>query len=896
MKRLVAILLCLTLTAAHSLAQKIQCVPNTVIVKYKSEKAAKDRTSEFEYICKTSVKRASRMFSVRKTDSQSANLNRIYRIEYEGDATPTEMARKLAQSDGVEYAQPYWIPEILEAPDDPLIDSQYFLEITHALETFELTHGDTNIVIGIIDTGVDIYHPDLADNIKINYADPVNGIDDDLDGYVDNYRGWDLSCNDNNPISSANHHGTGVAGVAAATTNNSLGVAGVGYNTKFLPIKVADDETGSLTTCYEGIVYAADHGCKIINCSWGSPSKNLLCDDVISYAQSRGCLVIAAAGNTGTNVRYYPASSNGVISVAGTNWSDVKWSNSSYNSRIDISAPGQGNYTTRYNNGYQYANGTSFAAPIVAGAAALVWSVRKDLTATQVAELLRVTADCIDTIPENAPYAGLLGSGRINILKALTDSTSPSLRITDHKLTAENGEFVSGAKISIGIDVRNYLQPAKNVTVRLESPDGSAIIDNFVWRTDSVGTMATISSPLFTATLSDTISNNRRVVLRFRFEADSYSSWQDIEVIVNPTFKDIEWGDMQTTIADNGKIGIYDYDAQSGRGFIYQNCYNLVSDGALILALDKSRIASAFQNDNEFGCISKPTIKAEAGTNHILSTIKPKEISGINVNQDFIFDSRNLPTGFVCDYKFTNTRNEEFDNACAGLYFDWDLVNSLTNEADYDPKRKMLYIYNTGDIGIFGGICLLDSGNAVPYVFEIDNERSNSINIKESFNNEQKWEAMNSPRQASTSINTDLALMLTRNGLKLSKNDTVSLRFAILASENLHELNRAADKAIELYGPKQQNTPPDDDDNVSDNAAALSLNVYPTCFESIIYIESASNIADISIYNASGVLEMQTAGAGNSAAIDASGLKSGIHIVSVTNSDGRKLRRMVVKR
>lgn len=889
MKRLAAILFCLMLPEAQLLAQKAQCVPNTVIVKYKNTKAAPDRDAEFEYLCNTHVRKNSRVFSVRKTDSPSAELSRIFRVEYDGDAHPTEMARKLAQSENVEYAQPYWIPELLESPNDPSLASQYFLEITHALEAFELTHGDTNIVIGIIDTGVDIYHTDLADNIKINYADPINGIDDDKDGYIDNYRGWDLACNDNNPVSSVSHHGTAVAGIAAAVTNNGIGVAGAGYNTKFLPIKVADDEKGSLTACYEGIVYAADHGCKIINCSWGSPSKNLLCDDVVKYAQSRGCLIIGAAGNTGTNVRYYPASCDGVISVAGTNSADVKWSNSTYNSRIDLSAPGQSNYTTWYGDKYQYANGTSFSAPLVAGAAALVWAVRKEMTATQIGELLRVTADNIDTIPENQPYAGLLGSGRINILKALTDSTSPSLRITNCKFTAEGGNFAPGAKISVGIDVRNHLQAARNVSIRLESPDGSATIGNGVWQTDSVGPMCDISNLHFTATLSDTVSENRLVVFRFQFEADGYSAWQNVELIVNPTFKDMEWGQMQTTVADNGKIGIYNYDAQLGNGFIYQNCYNLVSDGALILALDQSRIASAYQTDNEFAAVSNPAITTNNGTSHIHSTIKPKEISGISVVQDFVFDSRNLPTGFVCDYKIINSRTEEFDNACAGLYFDWDVVNSLTNCADYDPERKMLYIYNTSDIGLYGAICLLDSGNAVPYVFEIDNQHSNSINLKEGFDNEQKWEAMNSARPSSTSTNTDLALMLTCNNLNLKPNDTICLKFAILAAENILELNKAADKAIEMYLAEKQTKVTIDD------AAAPWLKVYPTTFESTLYIESASDMDNISIYSASGVLEMQTAASGNTATIDAGKLKKGIHIVCVTDSNGRKEYRLGIR-
>ena len=244
-------------------------------------------------------------------------------------------------------------------------------------------------------------------------------------------------------------------------------------------------------------------------------------------------------------------------------------------------------------------------------------------------------------------------------------------------------------------------------------------------------------------------------------------------------------------------------------------------------------------------------------------------------------------TGFVCDYKIINTRKENFDNACAGLYFDWDIVNSLTNCADYDPEHKMVYIFNTGNIGLYGGICLLDNRNAVPYVFEAGSQ--NSINLEDGFSNEQKWEAMNHARSYSTGSGIDLALMLSSNNLELKSNDTICLKFAVLAGENLYELKKAADKAMELYGVKKQ------DVSIAD-AATSELKIYPTVTESALYVESASGIAHIGIYSTSGLLELQTEGSGNSATIDTSLLKSGVHIVCVTDGCGRKLHKMVVKR
>ena len=881
------------LCAASLQAQEANYRPDIIVVKYSNAKAATDRTAQFENLCHAKALRANRMFAASKRDNLSAELSRIYLIEYKGDENPIVVAKKLAQSEDVEYAEPYWIPEPLGVPNDPNLGRQYFMNITKTLEAQEITQGDTNIVIGIVDTGVDVYHEDLADNIKLNHADPINGIDDDNDGYIDNYRGWDLGENDNNPISSANHHGSNVAGMACATTNNGIGVASVGYKTKFLPIKAAN-ENGSLTACYEGIVYAADHGCQIINCSWGSQAKNLLCDDVIKYAQSRGCLVIAAAGNTGTDVRYYPASCDGVFSVCASNSTDTKWKSSTYNTRVDIAAPGENVFTTT-SGSYQMSNGTSFAAPLVSGAAALVWAVKPTLTAVQVAELLRVTADNIDTIPANAQYAGKMGSGRINVLRALTDSTSPSLRITDCKFLSDDNDFVSGDQIEIKLTVCNYLKKAENVIITLDSPDNSIDVLNGTWGTAQIGEMQSTDSPIFTATIANNLGDNAIVPLRFKFEADGYSASQIVELTVNPSFRDVEWGQMQTTIADNGKIGIYDYEAQKGFGFIYQKKQNLLSDGALIFAFDSSKIASAFQTDNQFSATTgRPTAQVIGGVTHIKSTIKPNNIYGIEILQDFIFDSQNLPTAMICDYSIVCSRNDGSPNAAIGLYFDWDIVNSLTNKIEYDAARKLAYIYNTGNIGLYGGICLISNGKATPYAFEIS-EKGGSINIKDDFTDEQKWLAMNQSRSESTSFDIDLALMLSNNQLTINPKDTTHVTFAVLAAENLYGLNRAADLAKKLY-TKHENTAVENDTTAMSNLRSTAALIYPNPVKSTIYIENDRPISIVRIFSTSGVLETEKIVGGNtSASINVSQMADGLHIVEIISTDGRIERRMVVK-
>ena len=558
-----------------------------------------------------------------------------------------------------------------------------------------------------------------------------------------------------------------------------------------------------------------------------------------------------------------------------------------------MAAPGEGIYSTANGNKYQSSSGSSFAAPIVSAAAALVWAKKTNFSAAKIGELLRTTADIIDTIPANAKYAGMMGSGRINILRALTDNTSPSIRITDYSFTRDNDEFVAGSKVDVELTLCNYLEKAQNVKITLESPDGSAIITNGSWETASIASMEHPKCS-FSAILADQLPYNAIIPFRFTFSADGYSSAQTIELLANPAFRDIKWGEMLSTIADNGKIGIYDYDAQSGNGFTYQKTQNLVSDGALILALDSLTIASAFQTDNQFvSTTGRPTIQTIDNVTYIKSAIKPTNTNGIEILQDFIFDVQNLPTTMICKYQIISTRDNSFDNACIGLYFDWDVVNSLTNKIEYDSKRRLAYIYNTGDIGLYGGICLLTEGQATPYAFEIG-DKSQSINIKDDFSDELKWAAMNQPRPESTTSNIDLALMLTSNRLNITSNDTSVIVFAVLAAENLYELNRAADLAKKLY-TKRESTVIDDDTTAISNQRQATALIYPNPAKSTIYIENSSPISTVRIYSTSGVLEAETNVGSTSAAIGVSQLADGLHIVEIISTDGRTERRLVVK-
>ena len=348
-------------------------------------------------------------------------------------------------------------------PNDPgIAGNQWYLRNMNlgggdvrAVGGWNQTLGDTNVVIAIIDSGVDWHHPDLGGPHpdKVNGAVWTNwteyygnpGQDDDGNGRVDDIRGWDFvnvpdqgwpdqddSTPDNDPMDYESH-GTNCAGVAAAITNNGIGIAGAAPGCKIMALRA-----GYLTSAGQGVVrmdfvsqamiYSVGKGADVINGSWGSTSYLA---NAVSTCQSAGILIVTAAGNDdsesdpGNGVPSYLSTYPGVLAVAATEPSDGKASFSNFGTWVEISAPGTGIYTTAYDSGtqsssYSTVQGTSFSSPLTAGAAALVWSAHPGWTYTQVANQLMNTADDLDAL--NPGYEGKLGAGRVNLLAALGDN------------------------------------------------------------------------------------------------------------------------------------------------------------------------------------------------------------------------------------------------------------------------------------------------------------------------------------------------------------------------------------------------------------------------------------------------------------------------------------------
>jgi len=359
----------------------------------------------------------------------------------------------------VEYVQPLsalrleGLSDNNVTPNDTYYSTQYYLDLIGMQNTWDIIRGDSNIVIGVIDTGLDFLHPDLQNSYKINYGEygngkESNGIDDDNNGFTDDWRGWDFTDEpftgdprrgdyldpDNDPTDdNKQSHGTAVTGIINASFNNNLGISSVAPDCKVLVMRAFDAEGyGEEDDVANAILYGITQGVRIFNFSFGDYIFSNLLRDVIRFAYTKNVVIICSGGNDGSDRLHYPSAYDEVISVGASDQTDNKAGFSSYGETVDIFAPGFQNLTTvrtgkgstTFNGDYDKLNGTSFAAPIVAGVAGLLLSKNPDLTNEEIRGILVSTTTLM--AGQNS-WDHIRASGRLNALNAVQNSGNPSV-------------------------------------------------------------------------------------------------------------------------------------------------------------------------------------------------------------------------------------------------------------------------------------------------------------------------------------------------------------------------------------------------------------------------------------------------------------------------------------
>jgi len=333
----------------------------------------------------------------------------------------------------VKYAEPDRLVRLCFVPNDPLYNSsgtwgqsyqdQWGLHKLNA-ETAWNTANGSGVVVAVIDTGCDINHPDLKNNIWTNPGEIAgNGIDDDGNGYIDDVHGWDFY-NDDATIEDLDGHGTACASVISAVTNNAVGMAGLAYGAKIMPLEALP----SSSACVEAIYYAADNGARVISCSFGGGYSKAE-QDAVEYAVQKGCVVVAGAGNDADSVDgiFYPASLRATICVSATDPNDQLASFSNWGTAVDVAAPGCDILCARASGtafgsdvpgypDYYRAWGTSLSTPFVSAIAALLLSKQPSLTPYEVRTMIRASSTDLGSSGFD-PY---FGYGRVDAAAALS--------------------------------------------------------------------------------------------------------------------------------------------------------------------------------------------------------------------------------------------------------------------------------------------------------------------------------------------------------------------------------------------------------------------------------------------------------------------------------------------
>ncbi len=674
-------------------------LPNTLYIKTKYNAGVSKDSKNFNLpglqtaFAGIKIKIISAPFADKGNDAiQSADptgVNRIYEITYDGNDDPYDVCAELVNNPEIEYAVPVFIRHPFFTPNDPQFSSQWALTKIGMQAAWTISMGDPNVVIGIVDTGTDWMHEDLNANIWINPGEDgldkngnskrTNGIDDDGDGKIDDWHGWDFVGNisltdlyqgvlmpDNDPANIQLFHGTHVAGCASAVTNNGKGIASPGFKCKLLPVKCSPDNANvsqSILTGFDGIKYAADIGCKVINCSWGGPVYSPAEQDIINYAYSKGAVVVVAAGNgNGFNIDQggqYPAAYDHVLCVGATTSADKVAGFSNIGRRVHVYSPGSGIMATLPNNAYGNLDGTSMASPITAGVAALVFSVHPEWTPKQVIHQIRSTSDNVLTSDPNlrSYYYGRLNAANALLYNNGGSQSVPGVEIESYSIDGKPA-INDGTVTQVNLKITNFLSTASRLTLNFSPLSSYLTIQNDAISVGTLGSMQSFNAALQVQLNPNNPWYNGTADILVTFTADNYTDYQIIRVpiVISSNnlytrvnfFSDEQtplWSDAMATSQTNfwavGSGGLFG----NGSGYLKRT-----NGGTSVTSFQGDMIYSIFAFDeNRVFLGSGP----KSGSAKIYSTLNGGSSAWNGVDVSSI-------TGFVNGINFFDTNNGIF--------------------------------------------------------------------------------------------------------------------------------------------------------------------------------------------------------------------------------------------
>lgn len=851
------------------------------------------------------------------------DLAKIIRVNYDSSVDPFDAASMIMKDnkDIIEWAEPSIVYERDYIPNDPSLSAQWHIGKINSYQAWDLIKGDTNVVIGIVDSGSDFDHPDLAANIKYNYADPINGIDDDANGYIDDFKGWDFYFNDGDPQiqPSGNDHGSHVSGCASQVTDNSIHGGGIGFKTK-LRISKHTDDTNPLSSLYstdQGIYYCYTNGAKIINCSFGSSFYSSTSQAIINNAWANGTIVLASAGNgdangIGQNWVRYPASYDNVVSVAASTSSDVKTIFSNFHTSVDVIAPGQGILSTLYNNTYASYDGTSMSSPITAGTVALIKAKYPSWTPQQVVDRLKLGVDSIYNL--NPTYIGLLGTGRVNAFKCLSDLPIARLNsfAANDSLYGNNDKVYDiNEIIAIQVNLKNTHFAGTNASIRLTttSTDVEIVQDSvYIGNIPAYNNFNTALNNTFRVKALASCPFDKDITFKIRSSETCYTddAANTFTIRFRNGFALHTINNMKLCLTKDGNVGKKAQTYGSGL-MIGTGTVNNLYEGGLMIGTSNTKVSDVVRrgaspanvSDTDFVGLQAYTLNtpgahsSQDGMGKFNDDGAGSNKIGVEVEAySYAFNTAPDADYILIQYKIKNTSGVPLSNVYAGL-FTWMAPDGFFNSGNISrlsTANKLAYTYNTGVANRYLGLGLMTNQTMNFKIVP-------STEILNGYTTEEKWNALSSGVVNDSLGPNGNALVLGVGPFNLAANQVETVGFAILNGTSSSDLITKNNQAKVKYGTVGVQTISTEIPKVF----SLSQN-YPNPFNPVTRIQFAvpkNEIVSIRVYDILGkevatlVNEQKNAGT-YEVDFNASMLSSGVYFYRMQAGYFADIKRMMV--
>jgi len=776
----------------------------------------------------------------------NAGLERICVLEICDAADAAAVAALLQNDPRVEYAEPRILRFIdgwtdggrrgrngaLDAvPNDPFYGQQWGLQAMEAEAAWNITRGDPSVAIAVLDLGVDFTHPELTHCRWENAAEILGapGVDDDGNGYVDDFYGWDFVDGDGEPwgdlLDGDEMHGTHVAGLAVAARNNGIGIAGLAPDCKVMGVRVGAH--GEIPYGYEGIYYACRTGVKIMNCSWGGFFESAYERDVIRYVTEQGCVVVASAGNSATSAEHYPAGIEGVLSVAASQIGDFAASFTQYGSWVKISAPGVAMLSTinTAGGGHSYGTwqGTSMSAPLVAATCALVAGRFPQMDGRQIMARVTASADPIDG--RNPDYAGQLGLGRANAWRALCDSLS-GIRIgeaTYEEIFGNgDGRIRAGETAELRVSVYNDGASTGAAVGWVATMAAEVALRNPVLLYDDLPPGG--PHPSETAVTVEVLENSPRgtflpLSIDFLDATGRLTGRAVTTVYLDSTFVCVGNGRLDLGFSEDGSLGYYDRerDHYLGCGLRTVESSNALYHGSFVLAADgvvqDNAYGNAALNRYDWGALNDSVAhmivseRADVEARASFEDRRTEQRLFARVDAAALGWRGEGRDGFLLlEYTVENRSVNPWNEVYAGFFLDWDVGPSSHNVALFDDEMDIAVVQAPGTSHPLAGVAsITDEWRS----FRVINNRDeihppwDEQDPLSGWTDERKWEILRGGIQAPPVDAMDLSFLIATGPFGIAAHEVRTFAYALVTGNSLNELRAQAAAARAAYAGRK---------------------------------------------------------------------------------------------